>query len=82
VAALTRYGAPGSTIDQMSSPKIQVLIELEPGTEPITGTLQQPSSGDRNQFTGWLQLTQLLEAIRSSTIEDRLEGTKSASARP
>ncbi|MBV8998361.1 MAG: hypothetical protein JO304_04830 [Solirubrobacterales bacterium] len=57
----------------MSSPKILVLIELEPGTEPITGNLQQPSSGDRKQFTGWLQLTQLLETIRNSTIEDTLE---------
>ena len=57
----------------MSSPKIQVLIELEHGTEPITGTLQEPSTGDRKQFTGWLQLTQLLEAIRTSAIGDRLE---------
>jgi hypothetical protein len=42
-----------------------VVLEVEPGVEPITGLLQTPSGGTQ-PFTGWLELTQLLEAIRAS----------------
>jgi hypothetical protein len=45
---------------------IQVLLELDPGVEPIAGARLQPSDGDPDPFTGWLQLTQMLEAIRRS----------------
>jgi hypothetical protein len=48
----------------MSPSTIQVLLELGPGVEPIAGILQQPPDGDPKPFTGWLQLTKMLEAIR------------------
>ena len=47
----------------MSRSAIQVLSKLGPPVEPIAGVLQRPSDGD---LTGWLQLTQLLEAGRRS----------------
>jgi hypothetical protein len=48
----------------MSPSTIQVLLELDPGIEPIAGTLQQSTEGDPKPFTGWLQLTKMREAIR------------------
>jgi hypothetical protein len=50
----------------MSPSTIQVLLELDSGVEPIAGVRLQPSDGDPDPFTGWLQLTQMLEAIRRS----------------
>ena len=50
----------------MSRSRIQVLSKLDPRAEPIAGTLQRPSGGDLKPFTGWLQLTQMLEAVRRS----------------
>jgi hypothetical protein len=40
-----------------------------PGVEPIAGTLQQSTKGDPKPFTGWLQLTQMLETIRRSATD-------------
>ncbi len=48
----------------MSPSTVQVLLELGPDLEPIAGILQQPPDGDPKPFTGWLQLTKMLEAIR------------------
>ena len=45
---------------------IQVLLELDPGVEPIAGTLQQSTDGDPKPFTGWLQM---LETIRRSATD-------------
>jgi hypothetical protein len=50
----------------MSPSTIKVLLELDPGVEPIAGILQQPPAGDPTPFAGWLQLTQMLEVIRCS----------------
>jgi hypothetical protein len=50
----------------MSRSTIQVLVALDPGVDPIAGILQEPPDGDPKPFTGWLQLTQMLEAIRRS----------------
>jgi hypothetical protein len=57
----------------MSPSTIRVLLELDPGIEPIAGILQQPPNGDPKPFTGWLQLTQMLEAIRRSAAGDQPE---------
>jgi hypothetical protein len=48
---------------------IQVLLELDPRVEPISSTLQQSTEGDPKPFTGWLQLTQMLETIRRSATD-------------
>jgi len=50
---------------RMTRVRIRVALELESGVEPITGILRPPV-GDPQPFTGWLELTQLLEAIRAS----------------
>ena len=64
-----RSGARGHrAVDnpRMSPSTIQVLLALDPGIDPIAGILQQPPDGDPQPFTGWLQPTQMLEAIRGS----------------
>jgi hypothetical protein len=48
----------------MSPSTIQVLLELGPGVEPLAGVLQPRPDGDAKPFTGSLQLTKMLEAIR------------------
>ena len=48
----------------MSRSTIQVLSKLDPRVEPIAGVLQRPSDGDLKPFAGWLELTQMLEAVR------------------
>jgi hypothetical protein len=55
----------------MSRSTIQVLSKLDPRVEPIAGVLQRPSDGD---LTGWLQLTQMLEAVRCFTTGPRRLG--------
>jgi hypothetical protein len=56
------------TVDNshMAPSTIQMLLELDPGAEPIAGVLRQPSCGDAKPFTGWPLLTEMLEAIRRS----------------
>ena len=69
-----REGMP--TVDNrphMSPSPIRVLLELDPGIEPIAGILRQPPNGDPKPFTGWLQLTQMLEAIRNSAPGGQLQ---------
>jgi hypothetical protein len=46
---------------------IRVLMELDPDRQPIAGTVQQQPTGPTTTFHGWLQLSQLLEAIRTSS---------------
>jgi len=46
--------------------KIHVTLELDSNVEPISGVLQLPTSSPQ-PFTGWLELTQMLEAIRTSS---------------
>jgi hypothetical protein len=54
----------------MPAPRIPVLLELDPDHEPIAGVLRQPPGTDAKPFTGWLELTQLLEAIRCPADSD------------
>jgi hypothetical protein len=53
----------------MTPDTTQVLIEIDPGSDPITGALRQHPVGDRQRFNGWLQLAQALETIRRSAIQ-------------
>ena len=48
---------------------IRLLVELDPGVEPIAGVVRQPPSGAPLRFVGWLQLTQTLEALRNATTQ-------------
>ena len=45
---------------------IQLLIELESNSQPIAGTIRQPSDPRPTAFAGWLQLTEIIEAARRS----------------
>jgi hypothetical protein len=66
-----RPAKPRPTIAAMSAPRIPVLLELDPDHEPIVGVLRQPPGTDAKPFTGWLELTQLLEAIRCPAAGDQ-----------
>lgn len=68
---LMRRAMPQPTIASMSAPRIRVLLELDPDHDPIAGVLQQPPGADAKPFTGWLQLTQLLEAISRPVADDQ-----------
>lgn len=61
-----RGGIRTSTIAVMLSSTIRLVIELDPGSDPISGTLQPQPDGEPTRFAGWLQLTQALESIRQS----------------
>ena len=45
---------------------IRLQLELAPGVDPIRGIVRHVPNGDPMPFTGWLQLTEILEAIRRS----------------
>jgi hypothetical protein len=47
----------------MPEATIQLLIEVDPAAEPITGTLWH-SNGTSTTFRGWLALTEAVEARR------------------
>jgi hypothetical protein len=57
---------------------IQLLLEVNFEAVPIAGTLQQPPDGRIEQFNGWLQLTETLEAIRRSAVRDASQERKSS----
>jgi hypothetical protein len=42
---------------------VNLSLELEPGSDPIAGRVAGPD-GTFAEFTGWLELTQALEAAR------------------
>ncbi len=46
-------------------PSLRLSLELEPGSEPITGRLSD-GDGKQHVFTGWLDLAAALEAVRHS----------------
>jgi hypothetical protein len=48
----------------------QLLIELNLAAEPIAGTVSQQPNGDPVPFSGWLQLTETIEAVRRSAGAD------------
>jgi len=60
----------------MSRSTIRLLVEFDPGVEPIKGVVQQPPNGDPMRFVGWLQLTQTLEALRNCAPGDRQASTR------
>ncbi|MBV8991236.1 MAG: hypothetical protein JO372_21980 [Solirubrobacterales bacterium] len=65
-----RATTPLLTIAVMPTATIQLVIELEIDSDPISGTLQPQPDGEATPFTGWLQLTQALEAVRRPTISN------------
>ena len=77
-----RAGASRPTLDHMSRSTIRLLVEFDPGVEPIKGVVQQPPNGDPLRFVGWLQLTQTLEALRNSAPSDRKASTRAESGYP
>jgi hypothetical protein len=44
-----------------------LIIRLKPGAKPIEGTVVSPEGETR--FTGWIELTALIEAFHSRTVE-------------
>jgi hypothetical protein len=58
---------PPSAETIMSMPTtIQLLIELESDNEPIAGTIRQLPDRRTTAFAGWLQFTEMIEAVRRS----------------
>jgi hypothetical protein len=51
------------------SAPLKVALELDRGTGPIAGRLLR-ADGTAMVFTGWLELTQALEAVRETTGEE------------
>ena len=49
----------------MSRVRMRIVIEVEPGVEPIAGVLYPPV-GAPQAFRGWLEFTQKLEGIRTA----------------
>lgn len=56
-----------------SDPRIVLRLEVDPEADPITGTL---GGGDRERrpFTGWLELTDEIEAVRAAHAEVTMPG--------
>ena len=52
---------------------IRLQLELDPGVDPIGGIVRRAPNGEPTPFTGWLQLTEMLEAIRRSAPGDQVE---------
>jgi ribosomal protein S18 acetylase RimI-like enzyme len=61
------YGSLGSVSDRRCQ---LVTLELQPGSEPMSGSLRW-ADGLVRTFTGWLQLSALLQAVH----EGRISGT-------
>jgi hypothetical protein len=57
-------------------PTVLVVLELKPGADTIVGTLQQLPSDAREPFTGWLQLTEMLEVIRCTAGDGQPEAAQ------
>jgi hypothetical protein len=56
---------------------VKLSLELDPGSEPIVGRIQH-ADGTVTEFTGWLELTQVLEAARSvDRSDDRAQSKRS-----
>jgi hypothetical protein len=66
----------------MSRSTIRLVVDFDPGVEPIKGVVQQPPNGDPVRFVGWLQLTQTLEALRNSAPSDRQASTRAERGNP
>ena len=66
----------------MNPRTVQLLIELDPVGEPIAGRLRQQPHGPAVAFIGWLQLTQAIEAIRSSGVQTPLASAYTGSDPP
>lgn len=49
---------------QTAQTERQIVIELDPASEPIAGRLSRPD-GLTRPFRGWLELTSLIEAARA-----------------
>jgi hypothetical protein len=45
----------------VTQPRVRLVVELDPGVEPIQGLLRD-ESGAEHGFAGWLELTALLDA--------------------
>ena len=52
----------------MAATTVQLLIELRNAAVPIEGTLRLLPDGHALPFTGWLQLTETVEAVRKSQL--------------
>jgi hypothetical protein len=52
-----------SAADLWTIAGVKLSLDLEPGVDPITGRLEL-ADGSVRSFTGWLELTQALEAAR------------------
>jgi hypothetical protein len=70
---MMRTGTPRITLAHMPPSTIRVELELDPRVDPIGGVVRHPPDGEPMLFTGWLQLTEILETTRRSAAGDQAE---------
>lgn len=46
--------------------KVRLMVEIDPNSKPISGTVAGPDHAAPREFFGWLELTEALEAARIS----------------
>jgi hypothetical protein len=64
---------PAATIAlPMNDERVQLEMELDPGSDPIRGTLAD-SEGKPHPFSGWIELAALIERARLTTPYDDQE---------
>ena len=45
----------------------RAMLEVDMASQPITGTFAPADGGDPQPFTGWIELTRAIEALRTAT---------------
>ena len=46
--------------------KVRLMVAIDPGSKPISGTIARPGEAAPREFCGWLELTEALEGARMS----------------
>jgi len=44
--------------------KVRLIVEIDPNSKPISGTITSPGEAASREFCGWLELTEALEGAR------------------
>jgi hypothetical protein len=58
---------PGVSIRRMADAKPKVLIEFDPGSEPLSGRVRNQQTGARRSFVGWLGLAHAIGRALEAT---------------
>jgi len=50
--------------------KVRLMVEIDPNSKPISGTITSPGEAASREFCGWLELTEALEGARMAPNSD------------